>query len=62
MSDATRKPTAVGMHIFAGGFSVGVQQAGFEVACHLETSAYGVQTARDNLKIPVFWPATRSTR
>jgi len=45
-----KKLTAVGCHIFAGGFTVGVQRAGFDVLCHLENTDYGVSTARAN------WP------
>lgn len=58
-SNESRRPTAVGMHIFAGGFTVGVREAGFEVACHLEVSPYGVSTAESNLGLPVFWPKER---
>ncbi len=41
-------PTALGVHIFAGGFTVGVMDAGFKVLAHLEDSAYGVSTAVHN--------------
>lgn len=57
MSEA--KPSAVGLHVFAGGFSVGVRAAGFEVAGHLESTPYGVSTAQANLDVPVFWPEAR---
>lgn len=43
--------TAVGAYVYAGGFSVGVERAGFDVLCHLEgDNAYGVSTAQLN------WP------
>lgn len=45
-----KKPTALGVHIFAGGFTVGVKAAGFNVLAHLEDTDYGVATARAN------WP------
>lgn len=48
--DRKTKPTAVGIHVFAGGFSLGVRQAGFDVLCHLEAGRYGVDCARLN------WP------
>jgi len=44
---------ALGIHIFAGGFSVGVRDAGFELLGHLELSNYGAETSRKNLGIPV---------
>ena len=53
---------AVGAYVFAGGFTVGVKEAKFEVLCHLEESNYGVATARRNLSdVPVHtradsWP------
>ena len=44
-----RRPTAVGCYIFAGGFTVGVRQAGFDVLCHLEgDGGYGVPTFKKN--------------
>jgi len=45
-----RRPTALGVHIFAGGFTVGVKAAGFDVLAHLEDTDYGVATAKAN------WP------
>ncbi len=45
------RPTAVGIHIYAGGFTVGVKQAGFDVLCHLEIGKYGVASVKAN------WPA-----
>lgn len=42
------KPTALGVDIFAGLFTCGVRQAGFEVLGHLEHGAYGVKTAQAN--------------
>lgn len=55
------RPTAVGCHIFAGGFTAGVRRY-FDVLAHLETSDYGVATAQANFKgLPVHtdirrWP------
>lgn len=54
-------PVAVGVHIFAGGFSLGMRSAGLEVACHLESGPYGVREAELNLQVPCFvgreaWP------
>lgn len=46
---APREFTAVGVHVFAGGFTLGVEQH-FRVLCHLEHGRYGVATARMN------WP------
>ena len=48
------KFTALGCHIYAGGFSLGVQQAGFKLLGHLEEGSFGVATAKHNLKIPVW--------
>lgn len=45
-----RQFTALGVHIFAGGFTVGVKAVGFKVLGHLEDTKYGVNTARAN------WP------
>lgn len=45
-----KKPTALGVHIFAGGFTCGVKQAGFNVLAHLEETNYGVSSAKLN------WP------
>lgn len=45
-----RKPTAVGVHIFAGGFTAGLKRAGFNILCHLEGGNYGVASAKLN------WP------
>lgn len=58
-SNELKRPVAVGVHIFAGGFTIGVKEAGFEVACHLEVSPYGVSTAEACLNLPVFWPKER---
>ena len=59
---AKKKYSAVGAYVFAGGFTVGVKNAGFNVRCHLEESDYGVETFKKNVKnIPVYdavesWP------
>lgn len=42
------KFTALGANIFAGLFTHGIKQAGFEVLAHLEHGPYGVATARLN--------------
>lgn len=61
-SAARKRLTAVGCHIFAGGFTVGVRQAGFDVLCHLENTEYGVATAKANFPdLPIYvgedsWP------
>jgi DNA (cytosine-5)-methyltransferase 1 len=51
----------VGAYIFAGGFTVGVRDAGFRVLCHLEDGGFGTETARLNLGVEVHddpgsWP------
>ncbi len=38
--------TAVGIHVFAGAFCRGVQDAGWAVDTHLETHGFGLQTAQ----------------
>ncbi len=44
-----RRPTAVGVHVFAGGFTIGVRAAGFDVLCHLEGDpAYGREVVDAN--------------
>lgn len=45
----SRRFTAVGVYIYAGGFTVGVRDAGFKVLAHLEDGAFGVATVRRNL-------------
>ncbi len=61
---AKRKLTAVGAYIFAGGFTVGVKAAGFNVLAHLEDGPFGVATARLNHPdVPIHqvveqWPLT----
>jgi DNA (cytosine-5)-methyltransferase 1 len=55
---------ALGCYIFAGGFSIGVKKAGFTLLGHLENGPFGAETARHNLKIPVWekpneWPVDR---
>lgn len=41
--------TALGCHIYAGGHSLGVMQAGFDVVGHLEEGKFGTLTAKHNL-------------
>lgn len=57
-----KKFNAVGMHIYAGGFSLGMQKH-FDVKCHLEELDLGTETFRQNCpEIPVYlgkpndWP------
>lgn len=50
MPKLPKNRTALGVHIFAGGFTVGVKAAGFDVLAHLEDSGYGSPSARMN------WP------
>lgn len=56
------KLTAVGVYIFAGGFTYGVKQAGFNVVAQLEDGAYGVATTKLNHPelpvhtVPAEWP------
>jgi site-specific DNA-cytosine methylase/SAM-dependent methyltransferase len=58
---AAVRPKAIGVYIFAGGFTLGVKRH-FDVHCVLEESNYGVKTARQNQpEIPVIvgvknWP------
>jgi DNA (cytosine-5)-methyltransferase 1 len=47
------KLTALGAHVYAGGFTVGVRRAGFRVLAHLEEWEFGVETARRNLGVEV---------
>lgn len=37
---------AVGVHVFAGGFTLGMQRAGFDVQCQLETHNFGLETTK----------------
>lgn len=60
--DKERQLTAVGSFIFAGGFTLGMREAGFEILAHLEDGPFGVATARLNFSsIPIHtepesWP------
>lgn len=47
-----RKFKALGCHIYAGGFTLGVMKH-LDVVAHLEEWNFGVETVRTNLKIPV---------
>lgn len=57
-----QQPTAVGAFIFAGGFTLGVKRAGFEVLAQLENGKFGVATTERNhpgLPVhvdPATWP------
>jgi site-specific DNA-cytosine methylase len=51
---------ALGVYVFAGGFSLGVSRY-FKILAHLENSMFGVETVRANFKFPVYesidqWP------
>ncbi len=55
------QPQALGVYIFAGGFTLGVRQH-FDVVGHFEDGPFGAATSRQNLGIPVWdklsdWPA-----
>lgn len=56
-----KKPKALGSYIFAGGFTVGMQDH-FEIVAHVENGDYGVATVKRNFpKLPVYtkpsdWP------
>jgi DNA (cytosine-5)-methyltransferase 1 len=58
---AVKKPTALGVHIYAGGFTLGVLKH-FNVLAHFEEWRFGVDTVRNNLKLdvhvdqPAGWP------
>lgn len=44
---------ALGAHVYAGGHTVGVLQAGFAVTHHLEEGNFGAETSRRNLGVEV---------
>lgn len=54
--------TALGCYIFAGGFSLGLQQAGFKILAHFEDGTFGVASTKLNFPdLPIFtdqadWP------
>lgn len=53
---------AVGAHIFAGGFTIGVRRAGFDARVHLEDGTYGAEIATKNLGVKTHtdrasWPS-----
>lgn len=60
-----KKPTALGVYIFAGGFTLGVKRAGFRILAQLEEGSYGVATTRHNHpRLKVYdkledWPLAR---
>lgn len=61
-SETPRQSIAVGCQIYAGGFTLGVRRAGFDILAVMEDGTYGVDTARKNHPdIPIFtdpdqWP------
>lgn len=46
---------AVGCYIFAGGFSIGMARAGFNIERHLEGGEYGVRTFKHNFPLTPVW-------
>lgn len=46
-------PTALGVHIYAGGFTLGMRSAGLNTVGNVERYTLGNETTRKNLKIPV---------
>jgi site-specific DNA-cytosine methylase len=60
MSDSIRLHnglTAMGVYVFAGGFSLGVEKAGFKVCGHLEGDNFGVKVATQRWPVCVLPPA-----
>lgn len=61
-SKSKKRPTAVGAYVFAGGFTLGLKRAGFDVTDHLEAGKFGVATAQLNFpslrihQTPESWP------
>lgn len=61
-SDWNSKPKAVGAYIFAGGFTLGMEAAGFRVTDHLEDGKFGAETIKKNRpeirlhQNPANWP------
>lgn len=51
----SRRPTALGAHIYAGGFTLGVAPH-FQVLGHLEEWRFGTETAKLNLGVRVDFP------
>lgn len=55
------KYKAVGIHVFAGGFTLGVKRV-FDVQCQLETHGFGLETAEQVMGVPTInrkdadWP------
>lgn len=58
--------TALGVYIFAGGFTLGIKRAGFNVLAHFEDGEFGVASTKLNFpELPVYtdyttWPATQA--
>lgn len=58
-----KKLTAVGAHVYAGGFTLGVREH-FDVLAHFEHSKFGAETVTKNLGIPIHlydedgWPTS----
>lgn len=53
MTKTRRKLKALGCHVYAGGHTVGVRAAGFEVTTHLEEGTFGAESSRRNLGVEV---------
>lgn len=52
---------AIGIHIFAGSFTLGVIQAGWDVVAAYENLGLGLETARQNFKFPIIYPKEKWT-
>lgn len=53
---------AIGIHIFAGSFTLGIQQAGWDIAAVYENLGLGLDTARANFKFPIIYPKDQWTK
>jgi len=52
---------AIGIHVYAGGFTVGIQES-FNVLAHFENTDYGAETVKANLNVNIHkpvWPYWR---
>lgn len=47
---------AAGVHIFAGSFTLGIIQSGWEVVAVYENLGLGLETARKNFSFPIIYP------
>lgn len=61
---------AVGAHVFAGGFTLGVQASGFNVKQHMESHGFGLETATsmcnveciNDARADAVWPVQKNTQ